>query len=100
MHEEVMKQTKSVAFEESRAKIDNSASSLDGSLQTNRKSIDNSKQTLQLLIDKGDRHSVTKQNRSARKEYQNTTKTQQSLSFNQKKNRAPQPMLATERINM
>ena len=73
---------------------------MDGSLQTNSKSVDNSKQTLQLLIDKSDRHSVPKHTKNGSKDYENTTKTQQSLSFNQKKNRAHQPMLAMERINM
>ena len=100
MHEEAMKQTRSVAFDETSGKIkfDNSTSSLEESLEDNKRTTKNSKQTLQLLINKGNKDNKFSPSRN-KKEKQNAQKAKQSQSFNFKKNHAHQPMLAVARIN-
>ena len=101
MHEEAMKQTRSVAFDETsgKIKVDNSTSSLEASLEDDKRDNKNSKQTLQLLIKKGNKNDKLEHSRNSKKEKQNAQKTKQSQSFNYKKNHAHQPMLAVARIN-
>ena len=75
MHEEAMKQTRSVAFDETsgKIKVDNSTSSLEESLEDNKRTTKNSKQTLQLLINKGNKDNKFSPSRN-KKEKQNAQK--------------------------
>ena len=85
MHEEAMKQTRSVAFDDTsgKIKVDNSTSSLDESREDNKRST----KTIQLLINKGIKDNKLTLSRNKREKL-NAEKAKQSQSFNFKKNNA------------
>ena len=66
MHEEAMKQTRSVAFDETsgKIKVDNSTSSLEESVEDNKRST----KTIQLLINKGQKANKNAPSRNSKKE--------------------------------